>query len=153
MIIEHRNNVYLTDANYFFWLISNLFYDPLLKDYIQQVPALHHHSLSLTGLPIAPDNQPYFCGPQVSIPCMPQLTLPGTQPPEDIVSVSVALSGLQHLSSWQVYFGLGPQSTHSIKPLQCLYNSDIDRAADMLAYFDWALYGFNIGVCYFPGQS
>ena len=36
MDIEHRNDIHLTDADYFSRLGSDLCYDPLLRDYIQQ---------------------------------------------------------------------------------------------------------------------
>jgi hypothetical protein len=40
MVIEHRNDVCLTNANYFSWLGANLCFDPLLKEYAQEVDAI-----------------------------------------------------------------------------------------------------------------
>ena len=40
MVIEHRNDHCLVDADYFSRVGANLCYDPLLRDYIQQVAAL-----------------------------------------------------------------------------------------------------------------
>jgi hypothetical protein len=37
MIIEHRNDVTLTNTNYFSWLRADLCFYPLQKDYIQQL--------------------------------------------------------------------------------------------------------------------
>jgi hypothetical protein len=58
MIIEHRNDVCLTDADYFSHLGADLCYDPLLKEYIQQVHALQRQSPAPTMLPIPPEHQP-----------------------------------------------------------------------------------------------
>ena len=37
MDIEHRNDIHLTNANYFSRLGSDLCYDPLLRDYMERV--------------------------------------------------------------------------------------------------------------------
>jgi hypothetical protein len=69
MVIEHWNDVCLTDANCFSRLGADLCFDPLLKEYIQQVNAIRHHSPAPMGLPIVPMNQPYFCGQQLNMQC------------------------------------------------------------------------------------
>ncbi len=69
MIIEHRNDVCLTNANYFLQLGVNLCFDLLLKDYIQHIDSIRCCSPVPTELPIALAHQPYFCGPQLNMPC------------------------------------------------------------------------------------
>jgi hypothetical protein len=44
MVIKHRNDRCLTNANYFSQLSADLFFDPLLKEHIQQVDAICHCS-------------------------------------------------------------------------------------------------------------
>jgi hypothetical protein len=55
--------------------------------------------------------------------------------------------GPQHLATWPVQFG-ATAAENLARPsisTQSLYNSDLTRAASMLAKFDWAIYGFNSG--------
>jgi hypothetical protein len=68
MVIKHHNDVCLTDADYFSWFGADLCFDPLLKEYVQQVDAICHCSPAPTGIPIAPMNQPHFCGPSLNMP-------------------------------------------------------------------------------------
>ena len=53
MIIEHRNDVCLTDADYFSRLGADLCYDPLLEEYIQQVHAFRRRSPAPTMGPFS----------------------------------------------------------------------------------------------------
>jgi hypothetical protein len=145
MIIEHRNDVCLTDADYFSRLGADLCYDPLLKEYIQQVHAFRRRSPAPTMMPIPPEHQPYFRGPRVNVPT--------AEPPQPIAaSVSyqsahsdVITCGSQHLANWLVIIGSLAIPTPPSHDSKCLYNSDITRAAGMLARFTWAVYGFNSG--------
>jgi hypothetical protein len=61
-VIEHRNDMCLTNADYFSWLGANLCYDPLLKEYIQQVATLCCYSPAPTSMPMAKEHQTYVCG-------------------------------------------------------------------------------------------
>jgi hypothetical protein len=54
MVIKHRNDVCLTDADYFSHLGTDRCFDPLLKEYVQQVHAIHHCSPALMGLLLRP---------------------------------------------------------------------------------------------------
>jgi hypothetical protein len=97
MIIEHRNDVCLTNAEYVSWLGTDLCYDPLLKEYVQQVAALCCCSPAPTSMPIAPEYQPYFFGLQVNLPCKLYPPLPTPQPPAHNATVDSVLCSLQHL--------------------------------------------------------
>jgi hypothetical protein len=59
MVIKHWNDVCSTNANYFSRLGTDLCFDHLLKEYVQQDNSICHRSPAPTGLPIAPMNQPY----------------------------------------------------------------------------------------------
>ncbi len=144
MIVKHRNDACLTDADYIFWLGANLCFDPLLKEYVQQTHALCRCSPVPTDMPIAPEFQPYFCGPHINIP-------KSQPPPQGLamhanVATIPATANLQHLQNWPVSFGCSHQSSDAsnVTP-RCLYNSKLTQAASMLAHFDWAVYGFNSG--------
>jgi hypothetical protein len=144
MIIEHRNNACLTNADYFSRLGADLCFNPLLKEYVQQAHTLRCCSPAPTDMPIAPKFQPYFRGPCISSP--------KSQPPplglamHAKVATIPATTGLQHLQNWPVSFRCSPQSWDAGDAARCcLYNSKLTRAASMLAHFDWAVYGFNSG--------
>jgi hypothetical protein len=144
MVIKHQNDVCLTDADYFSRLGADLCFDPLLKEYIQQVNAIHHRSLTPTELPIAPMNQPYFRRPRLNMPCKSEQHLSVPQPS---ALAAITTTGLQHLSNWPVTFGTpaAPANTTSDVAPCYLYNLDIMPAGSMLAHFSWAVYSFNSG--------
>jgi hypothetical protein len=143
MVVEHQNDHCLTNADYFLHVGADLCYDPLLQNYIQQVAALQRRSPAPTKVPIAPEHQPYFCGPCVNVPRKPVPPLPATQPSPNRGSVAVTC-GLQHLLTWPVSFGqVSPGDCCDLGSSQCLYNSKLTRTANMLAHFNWPIYGFN----------
>ncbi len=81
MIIEHRNDVCLTNANYFFMLSADLCFDPILKDYIQGIDTIWHCSRMPTKLPIAHEHHPYFRGPRINMPYKAIPRQPSTSAP------------------------------------------------------------------------
>jgi hypothetical protein len=154
MEIEHRNNHFLTDTDYWSHLGANLCFDPLLKEYIKQVNAMRQHNPSPTALPPAPENMPYFWGPR--LPAMPPPPAPDTygnssqEIPACVATSSLPggapIVGLQHLLNYPVCFGTSTQSVDECtSPVRFLYNSDVTLAAIIFAKFDWAVYSFNSG--------
>jgi hypothetical protein len=132
MIIKHRNDVCLTNTNYFSWLGADLCFDPLLTDYIQHIDAIWCRSPMPTEIPIAPEHQPYFCGPRINMPCKAILQQPPTSAP-----VAEPMLGLQHLSHWPVGFRThAPNAVQHNPTAPSLYNSELIHAARMLAHFD-----------------
>ncbi len=90
MIIKHRNNACLTDADYSFRLGADLCFDPLLEEYVQQAHALCHCSQRLPASPLhqnfsrtsmanASTAQNHSCC-RKDAPCMPTLQ-PSQLPP------------------------------------------------------------------------
>ncbi len=146
MVIEHQNDMCLTNANYFSRLGADLCFDPLLKECVEQVNAICRHSPALTGLPIAPVNQPYFHGLRLNMPRKSEQHPSAPQPPDSGALAAITITGLQHLSNWPVTFGTAaPANAVCDVALCCLYNLDITRATSMLAHFDRAVYSFNSG--------
>ena len=147
MVIEHRNDHCLVDADYFLRVEADLCYDPLLCNYIQQVAALRRRSPAPTEMPIADEHQPYFRGPRVNLPTRNLPPLPATQPSSQQEDIPPQVAcGVQHLATWPICFGLDPTcADHNSTQPRALYNSDITRTASMIAHFDWAVYGFNSG--------
>jgi hypothetical protein len=68
MEIKHRNNHFLTDADYWSCLGADLCFDPLLKEYIKQVNAMQLCNPSPTALPPAPKIYRTFGDPDY-LPC------------------------------------------------------------------------------------
>ncbi len=144
MVIKHRNDVCLTDANYFSHLGADLCFDPLLKKKVQEVDSIHRRSLTPTKLPIAPMNQPYFHGPHLNMPHKWEQHPSAPHPPDSGELAAITTTGLQHLSNWPVTFETAAPANAICNVMPCcLYNLDITSAASMLAHFDWAVYSFN----------
>jgi hypothetical protein len=132
MIIEHRNDVCLTNANYLSRLDMNLCLDPLLKDYVQHIQSIKHRSPAPTELLIVPEHQPYFCGPRLNLPRKAPARESDQSPPTEEVTV-----GMQHLANWPVLFGTAALTTASSNTSAwSLYNSNLTQAARMLPHFD-----------------
>jgi hypothetical protein len=145
MDIEHRNHIFLLDADYWSRLGDDLCFDPLLKTYIEQVNSFHQRSPSLTALPPSPENMPYFRGPRLP----KEAATPADS--QNLMHTSIAFDGaptigFQHVSNQAVRLGAYsvPRTghAHTTRPL---YNSDVTVAASILSKFDWAVYGFNDG--------
>ena len=66
MDIDHHNDDFLADADYFSRLGTGLCYGPLLCKYIQlQIHAFKLRTPSPTDLPMQLENMPYYRGPHV----------------------------------------------------------------------------------------
>jgi hypothetical protein len=86
MIIKHRNDVCLTNADYFSQLGANLCFNPLLKEYVLQAHALHwcspvpsHRNFSCISVAHTSTAQNHSCHHR-ALPCMPTLQ-PSQLPP------------------------------------------------------------------------
>ncbi len=131
MDIEHRSNFHLVGANYWSRLGTDLCFDPLLKDYIQQADYLCKKHPLPNGLLMLPKNEPYYWPPRNPV----QLKDPPAAAilqPQDIFLAhhnankiipflgggcpNVPDTGMQYLSNWPVSFGnfpLGSMATQS----------------------------------------
>ncbi len=139
MDIEHRNDIFLTDVDYWSCLGINLCFDPLLKSYIKQVNLFFQSRSSPTALPMAPKNMPYFRGPRLPPRvASPDSLLPGVH--HSIPVDKAPTISLQYISNFAVRFGKYikpcPAHAHSNKPL---HNSDLTVAVSILSKFDWAM--------------
>ena len=65
MDIEHRNDTFLGDVDYWSRLGADLCFDPLLRTYIEQVNSFCQRSPSPAALPPSPENMPYFRDPRL----------------------------------------------------------------------------------------
>jgi hypothetical protein len=120
MINEHRNNISLTNANYFSQLGADLCFNPLLKEYFQQAHIFCLYSPAPAKIPIAPEFQPYFRGPHINSP-------KSQPPPQGLamhadVAIIPATTSLQLLENWPVSFECFPHSSDASNvALRCLW--------------------------------
>ncbi len=87
--IVHRANNYLTDADCWSRLDSNLCYDLTFKDYIWLVSTLQSQSMSPSDLPILPRNMPYYRSPQIK-------ATPPTLDAEDEIHQTLLADSIHH---------------------------------------------------------
>jgi hypothetical protein len=68
MDIVHRNNIYMTNADYWSRLGEDTCQDPLFKSYLDFDRGLRETFLAPVNLPMLQENMPYYCGPHVVLP-------------------------------------------------------------------------------------
>ena len=66
--IVHRNDIHLTDADYWSWLGADICFDPQFKGYLDFNRSLRTEFPAPTDLPMRPENMPYYRGPRVTLP-------------------------------------------------------------------------------------
>jgi hypothetical protein len=141
MVIEHHNDVCLTNTNYFSWLGTDLCFDTPLKDYIQHIGAIWRCSPTQQNFRLHPNTSPTSAAHAST--CLKKPRRISRQPPPS-TPVAEPTVGLQPLSHQPVSFRThAPNAIRDDPTAHCLYNSEITRAAGMLVHFDWAVYGFS----------
>jgi hypothetical protein len=164
MDIEHRNDVHLTDADYWSRLGVDICYDPLLKDYIERANFLRKKFPAPTELPMLPENQPYYRPPRnlpsdADAPSAALLQLHDLFPADAEATKIIPLlgggiprvpaAGMQYLSNWPVSFGETPNTSDTVASLVCsLYNADLIRVQLRSLYIINLVAGSS--VCYCP---
>ena len=148
--VIHRTNDHLVDADYWSRLGEDMCFDPLLRDYIQRAIAIRKDNEPTEQLPMLPENMPGFRG---------RRTLPSTTPSSqsstchisDVEAHSVAAAILAEdcqghvmLEHMPVSFGVFSSQADPPQPLN-LHNHDYVLAAQFLAQYKLAVYGFNNG--------
>ena len=153
--IVHRNDIHLTNADYWSRLGADICFDPLFKSYLDFDRGLQQQFPAPTSLPMKPENMPYYQGPRVTTKTdSAESDNPSTTPPTDTAHKShcqfviTAMTkhnchGLSHLSNVPVHFGnfdrVTPISSHTTS------NHEIPTNADRLLHFNWAVYSFGGG--------
>ncbi len=149
--IDHQNNNYLVDADYWSHLGNDLCFDPLFKKYLELTRSLRLLHPVPTSLPMLPKNMPYYRGPRI-IP-----TQSSTDPSNDthchqaIISTLLAdnCHSLCHLFNIPVQFGEFEKAIPSLaRPTN---NDRFSSLAGLYTPFteDILLQPFNLGTCHF----
>jgi hypothetical protein len=153
--IVHRNNIHLTDANYWSHLGADICFDPLFKSYLDFNQGLCERFSAPTSLPIKPENMPYYRGPCVTTTAdSSDSGVPSTAPTADAAHQSHCqfvmnemihhnCHGLSHLSNVPVRFGtfyrVTPTTSHASS------NHKIPTYGHQILQFNWAVYSFGGG--------
>jgi hypothetical protein len=105
--IVHRNNIHLTDADYWSHLGADICYDPLFKSYLDFDRGLRQKFPVPTKLPMLPVNMPYYRGPRVIPPSHTAEHISNVNYCHSLVSniMTPNCNGLSHLSIIPVKFG------------------------------------------------
>ncbi len=145
MDIVHRNDIYMTDADYWSCLGEDICYDPLFKSYLDFDRGLHETFPAPVNLPMLPENMPYYRGPRVVPPS------PTDEPNADNHHCQSLFSqvlthdsnGLSHLSVNPVTFGKFSTGTPSDSHVST--NHELLCYAQQVLHFSWAIYSFGGG--------
>ena len=145
MDIVHRNNIYMTNADYWSRLGEDICYDPLFKSYLDFDCGLCKTFPAPVDLPMLPENMPYYCSPCV-VPSSPtdELTIDAHHCQSLFSQVLTHDSnGLSHLSINPVTFGefgtVTPLDSHAST------NHKFPCFAQQVLRFSWAVYSFGGG--------
>jgi hypothetical protein len=104
--IVHRNDHYITDADYWSCLGANLCFDPLFKTYLNITQTLCIQNPPPTLFPMKPKNMPYYCRPQVIQPNTTNMHSNANHSQAIVLMVMVDIChGLYHLSHIPIHFG------------------------------------------------
>ena len=128
--IIHRNNIHLTDADYWSRLGADICFDPLFKSYLDFNRGLRQRFAAPTSLPMKLENMSYYQGPRVTMKDASCDTTGSTTAPPDVSKanqlycqlimsaiVQGDCQGLSHLAHIPVRFGtfdhVMPLSSHA----------------------------------------
>jgi hypothetical protein len=143
--IVHRNDSYLTDADYWSRLGADTCFDPCFREYLRYVQSLRVTNPAPTNLPMLPQHMPYYRGPRLA----PRDETPPTDVDaaycQNLLSaiLDTDLGNGCHLSNHPVKFGdldsVTPVSAHASN------NNDAPCLASHISHFSWAVYSFGGG--------
>jgi hypothetical protein len=117
--IVHQNNTYLVDTDYWLHLGEDICFNLHFRDYLQFVQTLRATYPALTGLPMLPQNMPYYHGPRVTLqPESTPLDADATYCRSLLSSIVQGdTGGMSHLSNIPIRFGdfdtVTPASAHA----------------------------------------
>ncbi len=142
--IVHRNDHYITNADYWLRLGADLCFDPLFKIYLDLTRTLRNKNPPPSSFPMKPENMPYYRGPRVITPNDSD-TSSDANHCQTIISMVLVdnCHGLCHLSSIPVKFGNFGRVALSTS--RSLHNNEFPCYALQVLQFSWAVYSFQGG--------
>jgi hypothetical protein len=144
--IVHRPDVELVDADYWSRLGVDLEYDPLYAKYLQQTRQYRTSYPSETGLPMRPENMPYYRGPKIQSPVR-GVTVEAIHVQSLMATITTSASvSTDTLCIRPIQFGSFPDNAVSIGGTsRSMYNSEFASYALQTSQFSWAVYNFSNG--------
>ena len=143
--IVHRNDIHLTDADYWSRLGADICFDPQFKGYLDFNRSLRAEFPAPTDLPMRPENMPYYRGPRVTLPPATDDAAADSAYCQSLAAtvVSYDADASCHLANVPVRFGVFQSVTafdsHSST------NNEFPRMAHRVLFFNWAIYSFGGG--------
>ena len=144
--IVHRPDVELVDADYWSRLGVDLEYDPLYAQYLQQIRQYHTSYPSEKGLPMLPENMPYYRGPKIQSPVR-GVTVEAIHVQSLMATITTSASvNTDTLCIRPIQFGSFPDNAVSIRDTsKSMYNSEFASYALQTSQFSWAIYNLSNG--------
>ena len=145
MDIVHRNDIYMTDADYWSRLGEDICYNPLFKSYLDFDCGLCETFPAPVDLPMLPENMPYYRGPRVVPPSPPDELNADNHYCQSLFSQVLMhnSNGMSHLSVNPITFGefstITPSDSHAST------NHEFLCYAQQVLRFSWAVYSFGSG--------
>ena len=145
MDIVHRNDIYLSNADYWSRLGEDICYDRLFKSYLDFDHGLHKKYPAPIGLPVIPEKMPYYQGPRVLPPSNTDKQTTNVHHCQSLFSQVMThnSNGLCHLSIAPVTFGefdtVTPSDGHAST------NHEFPCYVQQVLSFSWAVYSFGGG--------
>jgi hypothetical protein len=142
--IVHRNDHYITIADYWSRIGAYLCFDPLFKSFLNLTRTLCIENPPPTLFPMKPENMPYYRGPRV-IAARNNDNCPDTNQCQAIVLTVMVdnCHGLCHLSNIPVRYGNLGRVTLSTSG--SLNNGEFACYALQVLQFSWVVYSFQGG--------
>jgi hypothetical protein len=142
--IVHRNDHYITDADYWSCLGADLCFDPLFKTYFNIMQMLRIKNPPPTLFPMKPENISYYRGQQVIQPNTTDMHSNANHSQAIVLTVmGDNCHGLCHLSNIPVKFGNFGRVTPST--FRSLHNNKFPCNALQVLQFSWVVYSFQGG--------
>jgi hypothetical protein len=142
--IVHRNDHYITNADYWSCLGADLYFDPLFKTYLDLTQTLCIENPPPTLFPMKPENMPYYHRPRVVTASNTDTCFDANHCQAIVLTVTVDnCHGLCHLSNIPIRFDdLGRVTPSTFCSLN---NNEFPCYALQVLQFSWAVYSFQGG--------
>jgi hypothetical protein len=140
----HRNDHYITNADFWLCLGADLCFDPLFKTYLDLTRTVRNDNPPPSSFSMKPENMPYYRGPRVITPSDSD-TSSNANHCQTIVSMVLINNchRLCHLSNIPVKFGDFGRVTPSTS--RSLNNIEFPCHALQILQFSWAVHLFQGG--------
>ena len=144
--ILHRPDTELVDVDYWSRLGVDLDFNPLFWEYFQFTHQLKESHPPPVGIPMHPENMPYYRSPRIQQPTTDSDAVDNLHAGNLLTELITSNGcGPTHFSNIPVRFGFTESSAHATSPTRVLLNSEFARYACEATQFNWAVFAFSNG--------